>query len=215
VSGRLPDQYFADMYAAEPDPWRLSERWYEQRKYALTLAMLPRPTYRHAFEPGCSVGVLTEHLTHRCEHVTATDVAEAALEAARARLDRGARLDRVTLLRRSLDLEWPAEGFDLIVLSEVAYYLSAPELRRVLDRECPRLRPGATIIASHWRHRVEDYPLTGDEANAVIAETDDVNRSAAYLDDDVAIAVFVKGQAHSVAAWSDVPGARPRSAEET
>lgn len=214
MSSRLPDQYFTDMYAKAPDPWQLSERWYEQRKYALTVAMLPLPEYRHAFEPGCSVGVLTEHLTHRCEHVTATDVAEAALDAVRARLERGARLDRVTLRRLSLDSEWPAEDFDLIVLSEVAYYLSAPALRGVLDRECRRLRPGVTIIASHWRHRVEDYPLTGDEANAVIAETDDVNQLAAYLDDDVACAVFVKGPAQSVASRSELPGARSRAAEE-
>jgi cyclopropane fatty-acyl-phospholipid synthase-like methyltransferase len=211
VNARLPDRYFTDMYAKASDPWQLSERWYEQRKYALTVAMLPQPEYRHAFEPGCSVGVLTEHLTRRCAHVTATDVAAAALDAARARLRRAAQLDRVTLLRRSLDSDWPAADFDLIVLSEVAYYLSAPALRAVLDRECRRLRAGTTIIASHWRHRVEDYPLSGDEANAAIAETDDVNELAAY--DDVAIAVFVKGPAQSVATRSEVPGARPRRRE--
>jgi cyclopropane fatty-acyl-phospholipid synthase-like methyltransferase len=207
VSARLPDQYFIDMYADAPDPWRLAERWYEQRKYALTVAMLPLPGYRHAFEPGCSVGVLTEHLAHRCEHVTATDVAEAALEATRARLERAGRRDRVTLRVLSLDSDWPAEDFDLIVLSEVAYYLSGPALREVLDRECRRLRTGTTIIASHWRHQVDDYPLTGDEANALIAQTDDLFRTAAYLDDDVAIDVFSKGRTPSVAAGSGVPGA--------
>jgi predicted TPR repeat methyltransferase len=207
VSVRLPDQYFIDMYAEASDPWRLAERWYEQRKYALTVAMLPLPGYRHAFEPGCSVGVLTEQLAHRCEHVTATDVAEAALAATRARLERGNRRDRVSLHLLSLDADWPAEDFDLIVLSEVAYYLSGPALREVLDRECRRLRAGTTIIASHWRPRVDDYPLTGDEANALIAQTDDLFRTAAYLDDDVVIDVFTKGRAPSVAAASGVPGA--------
>lgn len=38
--------------------------------------------YRHAFEPGCSIGMLTERLTERCEVVTATDVALAALRGA-------------------------------------------------------------------------------------------------------------------------------------
>ncbi len=213
MSWRLPDQYFTDMYAKTSDPWQLSERWYEQRKYALTVAMLPQPQYRHAFEPGCSVGVLTEQLTHRCEHVTATDVAAAALDTARARLERAARGDRVTLLRSSLDSDWPATEFDLIVLSEVAYYLSADALRAVLDRECQRLRTGTTIIASHWRHRVADYPLSGDQANAAIADTDDVNQLAAYLDDDVVITAFVKGPVQSVAARSEVPGAQPRARE--
>jgi hypothetical protein len=209
VSGRLPDEYFADMYAEASDPWRLSERWYEQRKYALTVAMLPQSRYRHAFEPGCSVGVLTEHLSGRCDHVTATDVAAAALEATRARLEASERLDRVTLLRRSLDSEWPDADFDLIVLSEVAYYLTGPTLREVLDRECRRLRAGTTIIAAHWRPRVEDYPLSGDEANALIAATDDLYQTAVYTDDDVVIASYSKGWAPSVAAGSGVPGASP------
>ena len=66
MTARLPDHYFTDMYAEASDPWGLAERWYEQRKYAITVAMLPQPRYRHAFEPGCSVGVLTERLAGRC-----------------------------------------------------------------------------------------------------------------------------------------------------
>ena len=56
----LSPSYFDDMYAANRDPWSLASRWYEQRKYAVTLACLTRPRYRRAFEPGCSIGVLTE-----------------------------------------------------------------------------------------------------------------------------------------------------------
>ena len=208
MTARLPDGYFADMYSAAPDPWQLAERWYERRKYAITVAMLPRPTYRHAFEPGCSIGVLTEQLAGRCDHVTATDVAQRALDAAAARLDRGGRLDRVSLRRMSIDSDWPAEGFDLIVLSEVAYYLSAFMLRQVLDRECARLAVGTTVVASHWRHHVADYPLTGDEANALITATNDLHQTALYSDDDVVIAVLGKGPVQSVAASEGVPGAR-------
>jgi 2-polyprenyl-3-methyl-5-hydroxy-6-metoxy-1,4-benzoquinol methylase len=204
---RLPDDYFTAMYAAAEDPWRLAERWYERRKYAITVAMLPQPGYRHAFEPGCSIGVLTELLAERCDHVTATDVAQQALDVAAVRLGRAGLRDRVTLRRMSIDSEWPAEGFDLVVLSEVAYYLGAPTLRAVLDRECARLAPGTTVVASHWRHRVADYPLTGDEANAVIAETDDLHQTARYSDDDVVIAVFGAGPVQSVAASCGVPGA--------
>ena len=83
---RLPDEYFDSMYAQSADPWDLSARWYEQRKYAITLALLPRQHYRHAFEPGCSVGVLTALLSERCTRVTATDVTAAALDGAQRRL---------------------------------------------------------------------------------------------------------------------------------
>jgi hypothetical protein len=54
----LDPGYFRARYAASPDPYGLAERWYEARKYALTVALLPREHYGTAFEPGCSIGVL-------------------------------------------------------------------------------------------------------------------------------------------------------------
>ena len=207
MTGRLPDGYFDDMYAASGDPWRLGERWYDRRKYAITMAMLPRPRYRHAYEPGCSVGVLTEMLRERCDRVTATDVAAAALDSAHRRLADSGGLDGVTLLQSSLDTPWPGPDVDLVVLSEVGYYLEAPLLSSVLARECPRLGRGATVIAAHWRHRVEDYPLTGDEADAIVARTPGLHRQARYLDDDVVLGLFSVGAVPSVARDTDVPGA--------
>jgi hypothetical protein len=201
---RLPDSYFDDIYAASPDPWRRAERWYEQRKYTITMAMLPHARYRHAFEPGCSIGMLTERLVDRCDHVTACDVAQAALDATR---DRVGERRNLTLFRSSLDAEWPVADVDLVVISEVAYYLSATTLRRVLDRECARLSVGATLIAAHWRHAVADYPLSGNRANALIGETADMAGMARYSDDDVVIDVFRKGATESVAVSTGVPGA--------
>lgn len=209
MSERLPDSYFAAQYAESPDPWRLADRWYERRKYALTMAMLPAAAYRHAFEPGCSVGVLTALLADRCAHVTATDVADAALESARERLRDAGRLDRVSLQRSSLDDEWPSADVDLVVLSEVAYYLDAAALRRTLDRECPRLAAGTTMVTAHWRHPVDDYPLTGDTATALIVDTAGMCEAASYRDSDVAIAVLTKGASESVAWREGLPGARP------
>jgi nodulation protein S (NodS) len=203
MTARIPDSYFDSMYEASADPWQLRDRWYEQRKFAITMALLPHPRYRHAFEPGCSVGVLTEQLTGRCDHVTATDVAAAALDAARERLPS----DTVTLLRRSLDEPWPATDFDLIVLSEVGYYLQPAALREMLDREVPRLTNPATIVAAHWRHSVADYPMSGDQTNGVIAATPGLHRIGGYRDMDVAIEIFDTATSDSVATRTKVPGA--------
>jgi len=205
---RMPDEYFDAMYARSPDPWQLADRWYERRKYAITMAMLPLPRYRHAYEPGCSVGVLTELLTARCDRVTATDVAEAALAATAERLECAGCASQVTLERGSLDAAWPTTDFDLIVLSEVAYYLDAASLRAVLDRECPLLSTDTTVVAAHWRHPVRDYPLTGDEANFIVRDTDGLQTLAHYSDDDVVIDVFANGGGQSVAARTGVPGVR-------
>lgn len=213
VTARLPDAYFDRMYEASADPWQLQERWYEQRKFAITLALLPLPRFRHAYEPGCSVGVLTEQLAGRCDHVTATDLVPAALETTGRRLAKAGLSEHVTLLRRSLDEDWPATDFDLIVLSEVGYYLEAATLREILDRELPLLSNPATIVAAHWRHRVEDYPMTGDETNDVIAATSDLHRIGGYRDDDIVVDVFDTATSASVAARTGVPGASPPESE--
>lgn len=171
------------------------------------MALLPYPRYRHAFEPGCSVGVLTELLVGRCDHVTAADVATAALDTAHRRLLEVGCRERVTLLHRSLDDPWPAGPFDLVVLSEVGYYLHPDALRGVLDRELARLTPGATVLTAHWRHLVPDYPMTGDHTNDVVGATAGLHQIGSYRDQDVAIEVFATGSGASVAARTGVPGA--------
>ena len=74
--------YFDGMYEAAADPWGFEGRWYERRKYAIALAMLPAERYRAAFEPGCSIGVLTRMLAPRCGTLLACDLAAAAVKAA-------------------------------------------------------------------------------------------------------------------------------------
>lgn len=208
MSTRLPDAYFDRMYAGADDPWQLSTRWYEARKYAITMALLPDRRYLHAFEPGCSIGTLTTLLTQRCDHVTAVDVADAAVRSADARLREADCRERVTLGRSSLDAAWPPGPFDMLVLSEVAYYLEADALAAVLSREIARLKPGAAVVAAHWRHAVADYPLSGDAAHAIIALTAGLTLLGSYRDRDVVIEVFDTGDGRSVAAREEVPGAR-------
>jgi trans-aconitate methyltransferase len=74
------------LYRQHPDPWGYTSSWYEQRKYAITVACLPRRRYRRAFEPGCSIGVLTELLAARTDALISADFAATAVEHAKHRL---------------------------------------------------------------------------------------------------------------------------------
>ena len=65
------------------DPWNLRSAWYERRKYAITVAALPRERYRSGLEPGCSIGELTRLLAVRCDRLLAFDFAESAVDSAR------------------------------------------------------------------------------------------------------------------------------------
>jgi hypothetical protein len=75
----LPPTFFDDIYAQDPDPWSFATSEYENTKYAVTLAALPRAHYGSGLEIGCSIGVLTEQLAARCDTLLSLDVAERAL----------------------------------------------------------------------------------------------------------------------------------------
>jgi hypothetical protein len=84
--------YFEKMYRDSDDPWGFGTSPYEQRKYAVTVASLPRSRYRSAYEPGCSIGVLTELLATRCDRLLSSDIIPSALQQAEARLRRRSRV---------------------------------------------------------------------------------------------------------------------------
>ena len=157
----IPADYFDALYRADPDPWRFKTSDYERDKYRATLAALTRPRYPRALEVGCAIGVLTRQLAGRCDRLLAIDGSPTALAAAEAEC---AGLDAVEFSCRTVPAGFPEGRFDLIVLSEVLYYLVPADLEIVATRCFDALRPGGEIILCHWLGET-DYPLTGDAAS--------------------------------------------------
>ena len=157
----LPSSYFDALYASDPDPWKFATSRYEQKKYDATLAALPRLRYPRAFEVGCSIGVLTRRLAPRCDRLLAVDAAAAPLLEARRRC---ADQRHVTFAQRAVPAEWPDRVFDLIMLSEVVYYLDIPDLMATAGLACSSLAAGGDLVLVHWTGET-DYPLSGDEAS--------------------------------------------------
>jgi SAM-dependent methyltransferase len=163
VRPRLGRAFFDDLYASDPDPWGFETSDYEARKYDATVAALAGRRYASALEVGCSIGVLTERLAEHADTLLAIDVAPAALERARTRLP------HVAFERREIPEEFPAGPFDLIVCSEVLYYLDLPAFDAALDAIDDALEPGGTLLAVHWRPPTRRYPLRGDEVHERLA----------------------------------------------
>lgn len=163
----LEPEYFDEMYAASDDPWGFATREYEARKYAATLAALPRAEYQAAFEIGCSIGVLTRMLASRCEALLAVDVAERALAQARQRC---ADLEHVRFARMRVPEAFPTQQFDLIVVSEVGYYWSYEDLDRAMTLIWKHLLAEGHLVMVHWTPYVEDYPLRGDDVHNHVVE---------------------------------------------
>ena len=163
----LTPKYFEKIYAANDDPWNFAASEYEAEKYAATLAALPRDFYKNAFEIGCSIGVLTEKLAQRCGKLLAVDVSEKALAQARKRCQN---LDRVRFKTMRVPQEFPAEKFDLILISEVGYYLAPDDWRTALEKVFAHLKENAHVALVHWTPAVHDYPQTGDAVHESFTE---------------------------------------------
>ena len=158
----LDAEYFRQVYAASDDPWNFETSDYEKGKYAATLAALPKEHYENALEIGCSIGVLTQLLAHRCTRLLATDISQKALDAAIARCSN---LHNITFQCLRFPEELPDAKFDLIMVSEVAYYLSPADWHRAMQKLYEGLLPGGNIVLVHWLPEVHDYPQTGDEVH--------------------------------------------------
>lgn len=185
----LDQGFFDEFYEDSPDPWGFENRWYEERKRAITLAALPRRRFTSAFEVGCSIGVLTAELAKRCDRLLAVDIADAPLAAARARLSGNT---GVTVERMATPHTWPSETFDLIVLSEVGYYWSTQDLTRALDLTARSLTQNGILVCCHWRRPVAEYPLTGDDVHRAVSARSEFTRLVQHQEEPFLLEVFAR-----------------------
>ncbi len=157
---RPPD--FEAMYAADPDPWKVRESWYERRKETVLLALLGRERYGHAWDAACGTGSLARALADRCGHVTASDGSTRAV-ALTERLLAGVP-HTAAVVSRLPEVPPLSEPPDLVVLSEVLYYLPDEDRAQSLDAVGTAAAAAAEVVVVHWRHHPDDAFLSGAAA---------------------------------------------------
>jgi SAM-dependent methyltransferase len=156
---------FERRYRGRWDPWSFRTSAYERGRYEATLGHLPGNRYAFAYEPGCSIGELTALLAPRCDQVLATDVSPTAVARATGRC---AVFHHVRVECRDVRETVLETAPDLIVLSELAYYLDAHELEILAAGLGRALSSGGTLIAVHWVGKSRDHVLHADEAHEVL-----------------------------------------------
>lgn len=137
---------FEALFAADPDPWRYAAAPFEHYKRGVLLRACGSHSYGRGLELGCANGETTAALADRCLRLTATDGSATALDIARRR-NRGR--DRVKFVQAVLPEAMPRGPFDLIVVSEVLYYLSPEALRHCLLALEQAIAPGGRIVLLH------------------------------------------------------------------
>ena len=157
--------FFEAKYQKNADPWDFSSKPYELQRYNALISAIAHRRYACAFEPGCSIGVLTERLAAYCDEVYAIDFSPSAAAQARARC---AHLTHVKVCCASLQEVTPAKDFDLLVLSEIGYYFTSQGWHRTSAALIDSLPKGATVLAAHWLGQSPDHCISGDEVHEIL-----------------------------------------------
>lgn len=185
---------FDQLYRDHEDPWSYLTSWYERRKRLITMAVLPQRRYGTVVEVGSSIGVLTAELAGRAERVLALEASELAVERSRTHL---AEHRHVEVRQAVLPQDWAAavpEGrrVDLVVLSEIGYFLQPDELRTVLDQAESALTLSGQLVLCHWRHPIQGWPLDGDSVHGLISADPRFRRVVEHRERDFTVEVYAR-----------------------
>lgn len=130
------------------DPWNYTCE-YERLKYERTLSLLPHRPIGRALELACAEGLFSQQLASRVAHLTASDISRTALARASAR---SGEQGTTNIAFAELDFckDEIGTGWDLIVCSEVLYYLDSPEtVSSFAARVADALAPGGLFLHAH------------------------------------------------------------------
>lgn len=151
-------EVFDELHAADEDPWQLATSAYEaQKRQALLDAM--GTGYRRTLEVGCSIGTLSAELADHSVSVTAIDASQAAIDTAKKRYGKNSQIDFQCL---TVPFEWPEGQFDLVVLSEIGYFMAPQQWEETLQRIHTTTDATFTLALCHWLGEIEDWPADAE-----------------------------------------------------
>jgi hypothetical protein len=106
----------------------------------------------------------------------------------------------VRVEQRRVPREWPTDAgpFDLIVISEFAYYLDAADQESLAARIAASLTTDGTLLACHWRRPFAEALESADAAHALFDARCGLARLAHHDEADLLIDVWSR-DARSVA----------------
>jgi SAM-dependent methyltransferase len=135
------------------DPWNYTYSPFERFKRGVLLRACGLTKHGRVLELGCANGETTLALRRISLRLLAVDGSVTAIAEARRRL---AVSDHVRFSHVILPEEMPHGPFDLIVISEIAYYLSQHRLSRLGWQVAASLAPGGRVVVLNHRRQFDD-----------------------------------------------------------
>jgi SAM-dependent methyltransferase len=181
--------YFDAMYANSNDPWDFAGSTYEKEKYRHTIDALGGKYFANALEIGCSIGILTEQLAPSCSFLLGVDISEKPIVIARERLKehKGIQFGVFDIPRA-----YPEGKYDLIMMSEVAYYLSKEDLELTRELIFDSLNSGGILCLVNWRPQIEGCAFNGDEISRIFTGDEAYENIYQDIKDNYRIDVMLK-----------------------
>jgi SAM-dependent methyltransferase len=144
---------FERLFRTSIDPWNYRSSPFEAHKRRVLLRACGARLYGRGLELACANGETTISLDHRCLRLTAVDSSPTAVAAATKRTLAS---PSVTVTRCLLPAEMPRGPFDLIVVSEIVYYLTPNALGLLIAKIEAALAPGGRVVVLHHLRRFDD-----------------------------------------------------------
>lgn len=153
---------FEALFRANPDPWNYATSRFEAYKRTILLRACGPNIRGRALELACANGETTRALAPKCLRLLALDVSPTAVGEASRRL---AGMETVTTRQALLPADLPRQPFDLIVVSELLYYLSASDSERLIVSLARSTAPGGRVVLLHHHVDFDDAAQHPNDAH--------------------------------------------------
>ena len=136
---------FEAMFRRDADPWNYARSPFEAFKRGVLLRACSDRMFGRGLELACANGEASRALARRCLRLLAVDASATAVAEARRRVPD----PRITFAVARLPEEAPFGPFDLIVASEILYYMPRRDMDELLNRLAGALAPRGRMVVLH------------------------------------------------------------------